>query len=295
MEESGTSFIEERFVSVGGAGVHLTVAGAGEPLLLLHGLIGSGQTWRQNISFLARNASVYAVDLFNMGKSERVPGLDAGLEATADRIAALMDVLNLPKADIAAHSHGGAIAMMLAARHPHRVRKLILFAPANPFCKSRHLVIRFFQTRPGTWLARRVPFLPRHVHVKALGRMYGDPSRVAEGTLEGYTNGLDIPGTMDHVLEILRGWFDDMRLLRSALGRLAGMPTLLIWGDRDRAVNLSSARGLQRTLTQSRLLVIQGAGHLPFEEMPEMCNHAMRDWLVGSHVQNNVTLTTEPA
>jgi len=295
VEEVGTSFIEERFITVDGAAVHLLVAGTGQPLLLLHGLIGSGQTWRQNISFLARDATVYAVDLFNMGKSERVPGLDAGLEATADRIAALMDALQLPRADIAAHSHGGAIAMMLAARHPHRVRKLILFAPANPFCKSRNLVIRFFQTRPGTWLARRVHLLPRQVHAKALGRMYGDPSRVAEGTLEGYTEGLDIPGTMDHILEILRGWFDDMRLLRSVLGQLAGMPTLLIWGDRDRAVNLSSARGLQRTLTQSRLLVIEGAGHLPFEEVPDMCNHAMRDWLVASDIQNNVTLTTEPA
>jgi pimeloyl-ACP methyl ester carboxylesterase len=295
MEEVDTNFIEERFISVDGAGVHLLVAGTGQPLLLLHGLIGSGQTWRQNINFLARDASVYAVDLFNMGKSERVSGLDAGLEATADRIASLMDALNLPKADIAAHSHGGAIAMMLAARHPHRVRKLILFAPANPFCKSRHLVIRFFLTRPGRWLAHRVPVLPKYIHAKALGRMYGDPSRVAEGTLEGYTEGLDIPGTMDHVLEILRGWFEDMRLLRSELGGLAGMPTLLIWGDRDRAVQLSSAHRLQRTLAQSRLLVIEGAGHLPFEEMPEMCNHAMRDWLVGAQSQNSVTLTTEPA
>jgi pimeloyl-ACP methyl ester carboxylesterase len=206
-----------------------------------------------------------------------------------------MDALHLPKADIAAHSHGGAIAMMLAARHPDRVRKLILFAPANPFCNSRKLVIRFFQTRLGTWLGRRVHLLPRRVHAKALGRMYGDPSRVAEGTLENYTEGLDIPGTMDHVLEILRGWFADMRLLSSALARVAEIPTLLIWGDRDRAVHLSSAHGLQRTLTQSRLLVIEGAGHLPFEEMPEACNQAMREWLVGSDIQNNVTLTTEPA
>jgi 4,5:9,10-diseco-3-hydroxy-5,9,17-trioxoandrosta-1(10),2-diene-4-oate hydrolase len=292
----GTDCIEDRFVSVEGAGLmHLLVAGSGQPLLLLHGLIGSGQSWRQNISFLATHASVYAVDLFNMGKSERVPGLDAGLEATADRIAALMDALHLEKADIAAHSHGGAVAMMMAARHPHRVRRLILFAPANPFCNSRSLVIRFFLTRVGTWLARRVPSLPRHIQAKALYRMYGDPSRVAEGTLEAYTEGLEIPGTMDHILEILRGWFDDMRLLRSALAELAGMPTLLIWGDRDRAVVLSSAAGLQRTLAQSRLLVIEGAGHLPFEEMPETCNLAMRDWLLAPHSHNSVTLTTEPA
>ncbi len=276
------SCIQERSISVDGAGVHFQVAGAGEPLLLLHGLIGSGQTWRQNIGFLAEHATVYAVDLFNMGRSERVAGLDASLEATADRVASLMDALHVAKADIAAHSHGGAIAMMLAARHPQRVRKLILFAPANPFCGSRNHVIRFFQTRLGRWLGRQVPSLPRSLHATALGRMYGDPSRVAEGTLENYTDGLEIPGTMDHVLRILSGWFDDMRQLRSALGRLAEKPTLLIWGDRDRAVNLSSARLLQGMLTESQLLVLPGAGHLAFEEMPEMCNLAMRNWLVGS-------------
>ena len=63
-------------------------------------------------------------------------------------------------------------------------------------------MIRFFQTRVGTWLAHHVPLLPTHIHAKALGRMYGDPSRVAEGTLEGYTEGLNIPGTMDHVVQI---------------------------------------------------------------------------------------------
>jgi pimeloyl-ACP methyl ester carboxylesterase len=274
--------VEERFISVDGAKIYFQVAGAGEPLLLLHGLIGSGQTWRQNIGFLAQHATVYAIDLFNMGKSERVTGLDASLEATADRVAALMDALHLSKADIAAHSHGGAIAMMLAARHPDKVQKLILFAPANPFCSSRDHVIRFFHTAPGKWLGRRVPSLPRRLHATALARMYGDPSRVIEGTLENYTSDLGVPGTMDHVLRILGGWFDDMKELRSALARLAEKPTLLIWGDRDRAVNLASARQLQDTLAQSELLILPGAGHLAFEEMPEMCNLAMRDWLIGS-------------
>jgi pimeloyl-ACP methyl ester carboxylesterase len=71
-----------------------------------------------------------------------------------------------------------------------------------------------------------------------------------------------------------------MGLLRSALTRLAAKPTLLIWGDRDRAVGLNSARELQRTLLQSSLLVLPGVGHIPFEEMPEICNQAMRDWLL---------------
>jgi pimeloyl-ACP methyl ester carboxylesterase len=110
--------------------------------------------------------------------------------------------------------------------------------------------------------------------------MYGDPSRVATGALEGYTEGLHIPGTVDHVLQIVHRWFEDMKLLRSALAELAAKPTLLIWGDRDRAVGLNSARELQRMLPQSSLIVLPGVGHIAFEEMPDACNRAMRDWLL---------------
>jgi len=272
--------IEEAFVLVGGAKIHYQRAGRGRPLLLLHGLVGSAKNWRQNISFLSRDSNVYAVDLFNMGESERVPGLDAGLEATADRLAAYMDALDLDEADIAGHSHGGAVAMMFAARHPDRVRRLILFAPANPFCDLGNQLIRFYQTRLGVWLARRIPFFPRMLKATALSRMYGDPSRVSVDALEGYTQGLHIPGTMDHVLQIVQRWFVDMGLLRSALTGLAPKPTLLIWGDRDRAVGLDSARELQRTLPQSSLIVLPGVGHIAFEEMPDVCNQAMRDWLI---------------
>jgi 4,5:9,10-diseco-3-hydroxy-5,9,17-trioxoandrosta-1(10),2-diene-4-oate hydrolase len=272
--------LEEAFVLVDGVKVHYQRAGTGRPLLLLHGLVGSAKNWRQNITFLSRDSSVYAVDLFNMGESERIPGLNAGLEATADRLAACMDALGVAEADIAGHSHGGAVAMMFAARHPDRVRSLILFAPANPFCDLGHQLIRFYQTRFGIWLARQIPVLPRMLKATALSRMYGDPSRVSAGSLEGYIEGLHVPGTMDHILQIVDRWFVDMGLLRSALTGLVAKPTLLIWGDRDRAVGLPSGRELQRTLPQSSLMVIPGAGHIPFEEVPDICNKAMRDWLL---------------
>jgi pimeloyl-ACP methyl ester carboxylesterase len=276
-----STLVEDRYIEVAGAKVHYHFAGTGRPLLLLHGLVGSGSNWRQNIGFLSRHASVYAIDLFNMGESDRVPGLDASLEATADRIVALMEALGLESADIAAHSHGGAIAMMLAARHPDRVRKLILFAPANPFCDAGRHLIRFYNTRIGVWFARRIPMLPRMLHATALGRMYGDPARVTEGTLETYTDGMRIPGTIEHVLNIVSGWYEDMRSLRSELINLAGKPALFIWGDRDRAVTLPSGERLQAMMPHSKLIVMQGAGHLPFAEMPDECNEAMVKWLVG--------------
>ena len=279
VRNTGLTRVEDLFIRVDGRRVHLQRAGQGPALLLLHGLVGSARNWRQNIDFLARHATVYAVDLLNMGESERVSGLDAGLEATADSLAALLAALGLAEADVAGHSHGGAVAMMLAARHPERVRKLVLFAPANPFCNFGEQLIRFYRTRLGIWFARRVPALPRRLKATALSRMYGDPRRVTEGTLEGYITGLQIPGTIDHILRILAGWFDDMLALRAVLGDLAEKPTLLIWGDQDRTVGLPSAHRLRQILRRSELMVMPGVGHIPFAEMPDECNRAMRDWL----------------
>ena len=271
--------VRQADVLVDGRRIHYLRAGSGPPLILVHGLIGSLRNWRLNLDALAEAATVYALDLHNMGQSDRVPGLDPSLEATADRLFAVMDALGLAQADVAGHSHGGAVALALAARCPERVRRLILFAPANPFCHQAHHLIRFYAGRPGRLLAHLIPHLPRWTAAIALRRMYGNPSRIRPGALEGYTAGLRVRGTVDHVTRILRLWDSDMAHLRSTLPAVAGTPTLLIWGDADRAVGLGSARKLHRLLPRSTLLILPGVGHIPFEEMPEPCNRAMLDFL----------------
>src|SRR5579863_493650 len=75
---------QEAFVDVVGARVYYLHAGCGKPMLLIHGLVGSSANWCNNIDALAQHASVYAIDLVNMGKSQRVGGLDVGLTATAN-------------------------------------------------------------------------------------------------------------------------------------------------------------------------------------------------------------------
>ena len=271
--------VQEIFVEVDGHRVRLERSGSGAPLLLLHGLVGSTANWRRNVDSFSRRSTVYAVDLLNMGGSDRVPGLDASLEASADRIAALLDQLELAAVDLAAHSHGGAIAMMFAARHPQRVHRLILFAPANPFCDLSAGIRRFYTSRIGLWFARSIPRLPRHWKAIALGRMYGDPDRVPEDALSGYTDGLAVPGTINHILQIVGRWSVDMAQLRRCLSVLAEIPTLLVWGERDRAVGLASAHELCSTLHRAQLLTLPGVGHIAFEEVPELVNPAVERWL----------------
>ena len=270
---------QEAFVDVAGARVHYLHAGTGKPVLLIHGLVGSSENWRNNIDALARNASVYAIDLVNMGKSQRVGGLDAGLSAIANRIISIMDALNLAAADIVAHSHGGAVALMLAARHPRRVRSLILFAPANPYSRSSDVMVRVYSTRWGRLLAWTLPYLPSRIQRIALGSMYGGPDRVLDRCLREIVAGLRNPATLRHVLCVIRCWCAEMVKLEAAIRRVKLFPILLVWGDRDCTVSLSSASELRRKLRASELIVLRGYGHSVFEENPEESNRIMLEWL----------------
>src|SRR6266702_929614 len=189
MQETSQAGYEEAFVDVAGARVYYLHAGRGRPMLLIHGLVGSSANWRSNIDALAKHASVYAIDLVNMGKSERVGVVDAGLRATANRIVAIMDALGLAEADIVAHSHGGAVALMLAALHPRRVRRLILFAPANPYSRASDVVVRVYSTPWGGFLAWMLPYLPEPIQRIALGEMYGGPDRVLDRCLQEIVDG----------------------------------------------------------------------------------------------------------
>jgi pimeloyl-ACP methyl ester carboxylesterase len=277
-QESLQSEYEGAFVDVAGARLHYLHAGTGTPILLIHGLVGSSANWHNNIKALAQNASVYALDLLNMGKSQRVEGLDASLRATANRIVAVMDALGLAQADIVAHSYGGAIALMLAALHPRRVRRLILFAPANPYSHSSDLIVRIYSTAWGRFVARMLPYLPVPIQRIALGQRFGGRERIVDSCLQQIVDGLRCPGTLRHVLSIVHCWFSEMSRLEAVLRRVARIPTLLVWGDHDCTVSLASGIRLHNRLRASELIVLPGA-HSVFENSPAESNRIMLEWL----------------
>jgi pimeloyl-ACP methyl ester carboxylesterase len=275
--------IHEHWTELEGHRLRFLHGGMGPPLLLIHGLLGYSFSWRRNLAALAQRATVFAPDLLGAGLSQRVPGLDCSMSGIAGRVLRFLDAQGIESFDLLGTSHGGAIAMtlaaMLAENRTVSVRRLILVDPAHPWSYPRPLLMKFLRRRTGAALFRLLAPWMKFVHGYYLRRMYGDPRRIPPGTLDGYTAPLAVPGAYDYGLNIVKCWQDDMRKLEAALPRIADIPTLLIWGSLDRVIAPSSASQLQRHFRNCRLLVMEGAGHLPYEEMPEEFNRAVLDFL----------------
>jgi pimeloyl-ACP methyl ester carboxylesterase len=257
-------------------------SGAGPPLVLVHGLLGYAFSWRFAIPALAQQASVYAVDMLGTGFSDRPADLDHNLRAGAGRLLRFLDAVGISSCDLLGTSYGGAVVMMAAALAPDRIRRLILVAPVNPWGRRGNLLAPFLSCRVISPLFRRVAFFLAVTHGAFLRRLFGDPRRIRPGTLEGYAAPLAIPGSLDYAIALLRSWNSDLHELESVLPQISQIPALLMWGGADGAVTPSSATKLRQCFANSRLVIFDGVGHLPYEEIPEEFNQAVTAFLAST-------------
>ncbi|HKW17555.1 MAG TPA: alpha/beta fold hydrolase [Terriglobales bacterium] len=243
--------------------------GTGPPIVLVHGLLGYSFSWRNVIPTLARGRQVFALDMPGAGFSECCADLDCRLNSAADRLLKFLDVAGIESCDLVGSSYGGATALLLTGLAPSRIRSLILVSPANPW--SRIGTKRLALLRNAA-MARLFPKIARSlhpVHRYFVRRMWGDPARITQETLDGYVLPLLRPGVFEHAVKIVRTWHDGMAALETTLPKIRHIPTLLVWGTEDRVVDPESAHRLKANLPGAQLALIEGAGHLPYEEFPE--------------------------
>jgi len=261
---------EECFVEIDGARMRYLRSGSGPALVLVHGLLGYSFSWRYVIPALSPHATVYAVDLVGTGFSDRPANLDSRLQPSAERLLQFLRQVGVSSFDLLGTSHGGAVsiqaAAMIARSSEFRLRRLILVAPVNPWSPHGRWLAPAIGSRFGAWLFLNALAAQPTTYPWALRRLYGDPARIPPGTLEGYAAPAAVPGFLQYGVKIASHWTDLLRELESTLPQITHYPTLLMWGERDRAVYASSAQALRRQFRNCDLVVFPGIGHLPYEE-----------------------------
>jgi pimeloyl-ACP methyl ester carboxylesterase len=274
-----TPTISDKCLQADGLRVRFWQAGSGPALVLVHGLLGYSFSWRGVITSLAQDREVFAPDMPGAGFSECRPNLDCSLLGAARRLREFLDVAGIRSCDLIGSSYGGATSMILAGLVPSRIRSLVLVSPANPWSRIGRKRLALLRNPIFALLFPKVARALHPIHRYFVRRMWGDPRLVTAETLDGYVRPLLQPRIFEHAVKTVRTWHADMRELETALPRIADVPTLLVWGGRDRVVDPASAELIAKHLPRARVAVLPGAGHLPYEECPEEFCRIVQDFL----------------
>jgi pimeloyl-ACP methyl ester carboxylesterase len=277
--------VEDCGVDINGIRWRYLHAGTGPVLLLVHGFMAYSFSWRFVIRELAGHYSVYAVDLPGCGFSQRNTTLPGTLISDGEHLLSFVDHFGIEQFDMLGTSRGGgaaiALASLLAERGMrHRIRRLVLSAPINPWSRIGLGRVRALRTRVGRLyvihLASRFPFVIKDF----FRRLYAKPASIPPDSFDGYQAGLEPPGSFEHLWNIICSWMADLQLIGSVLPRVENIPALLLWGDRDAAVNPASAEELHRRWKNSVVLMMRNIGHMPYEEALEEFNRIVLDFLL---------------
>lgn len=283
-EAGDQTAVEERWLDLPDGRMRYLKAGGGRALILVHGLMGYSFSWRFTIPALAAHATVYAIDNLGAGFSTAREGMDCTVRATAERVLQFVDAVGIREFDLLGTSHGGGVAIMVAAvcaeRNDGRLGRLILVAAVNPWSAHGKQLAPFIGSAFGQMIFRNTIERWRSFDVLWLRRLFGDASKIPPDSLGGYRLPVIKNHGFRHGARIVKNWTADLAELETALPKIRDYPTLIVWGTQDRAVDFQSAEPLRRNFRDARVVAFEGVGHLPYEEAPEEFNRALVEFLI---------------
>jgi pimeloyl-ACP methyl ester carboxylesterase len=248
--------------------------GDGEPVVLLHGLMGQMHHWDATLSALAGTARLLAPELplFEPGFG------DVSLASLADHVRGLLDALDIGRAVVGGNSLGGHVALELALAHPERVNGLVLTGSSGLFERT---------------FARGVPHRPSLAYVREkMEEVFYDPALVTDAWVESVRRTVTTRSTALQVLKVARAarshnvepWLPTIRV-----------PTLLVWGRDDRVTPPEVAHRFHRSMPGARLVFLPDCGHAPMLEQPDLFNDALETWLRATRRRRDIGAVVEVA
>jgi pimeloyl-ACP methyl ester carboxylesterase len=255
----------QKQVEVDGVELRVLDTGKGPPIVLIHGFLDSSFTWRKLIPLLKDRFRVIALDLPGFGYSDK-PGKAFSFAEYARVVVGVLDELDVDRAFIVGNSMGGSTALRVAIDFPERVLGLVPIDPGTPRDDDEpkgaidllrmSLIGEFCVHTMGPWIYDRV-----------WSSMVTKGYEITGGEMDEMYGLLNTPGARSAALKQVREirsnpvpW-EDMKGVRA--------PTLLIWGRQDTVVPLKYGERLNTYLPDSRMVVLEDAGHLPQWEKPE--------------------------
>jgi pimeloyl-ACP methyl ester carboxylesterase len=232
--------------------------GEGEPMLLLHGLMGRMEHWDIPLDLLADRCRPIApaLPIFDPHLAE------ASIAELARWVTSFMDALEIPQAVVGGNSLGGHVALAMALDHPERVSGLVLTGSSGLFERG---------------FTRGVPHRPTSEYIRQkMGEVFHNPVIVTPEWVESVRRTVTEPPTAMRVLRFARA--AKRHNIEARLAEIR-VPTLLVWGREDRITPPAVAERLDALIPDARLVVLPECGHTPMLEHPHVWSLIVRGWL----------------
>ncbi len=275
--------LERRYVSVCGFQMSYIFGGQGDSIVLLHGLGSDSSTWRKILPELATQYTVYALDMFGCGRSDK-PNIAYTIEAMAHYVRFFMDAVGIPRAHLIGHSLGGGVAMQTLYFSAERVQRVVL-VDSGGLGRDVHWLLRA-STLPGAHQVIGLMSDPRSGIVTVARKLEQRQRRSENAEYESM-----IPLVLQRLREqdIRRSYLRMVRAVGSFAGQTvsalpflserSATPFLLIWGEKDEVIPVAHAYIAATRLPRSQVAVIPNSYHQPHVESPERFCQLTLDFL----------------
>lgn len=282
-------------------GVTLKVAFGGsedaEPIIFLHGFPESHRTWRHQLANLVADFRVVAPDQRGYAGSDKPEGVEEYRvgKIVADLVA-LADALSIGRFTLVGHDWGGAAAWAAALAHPERIARLVIINAPHPLVFQRSLIDDEAQRAASQYInALRSPAVEAAIEAMGLDTFLektiganADLRLLSEAERRAYVDDWSQPGALTAMIN----WYRAADIVVPSPGDGAHkplwthlpfphvkMPTLVVWGLKDKALLPVQLEGLNDLVEDLRIVIERSAGHFIPWERPEVVTSAIRDFI----------------
>ena len=266
---------QSQFVPMMGMEVHLRDEGVKTdslPIILLHGMSSSLNTWDSVVIALKPYKRVISIDLPGFGLTGPSPENAYNFKYYSKFIDSLANHLKLKRFILAGNSMGGAISWNYALANPSRLAKMILIDAAGYPKKEESGSLGFTIASTPVINNLLLYVTPKALVRKSLETVYFNQSRVTDEQVERFHDIAIRAGNREVALQIFKGSFqgNSKRFLNSNVSRIKTIkvPTLILWGDQDNLIGVNNVDNFLKDIQGSKAEVYKNVGHVPMEEAP---------------------------
>ncbi len=240
-------------------------------ILFIHGLGSSSDRWLGIPDSLSANFHTIALDLPGFGESDKPTTMNYTIQNFRETIVDFINKLgiNNGKTSIVGHSLGGFIAAEVTIENKNLVERLVLIDSSGMLKKPTSLLEEYLQAAMN----------PTKDNVrKVFEQMVANPARIPSKLVEGFISRINSPNAKNAFKSTLQN-SANTQIKLERLELIEDIPTLILWGVKDKVIPINHSKLFQEAIANSRVEIIQDAGHAPFAEKPDQVCKILRNFL----------------